>query len=111
MVKEKWIWDNIMDIYLKGSNNYKHKNTIEIISHDNYFICSLFNNDEVFRFKISIKYSPFGDTTYLFEIQNKMQKILLPDETNIDFVWTLNIDFYVEKLKPIFREYKLKELL
>jgi len=97
MVKEKWIWDNIMDIYLKMGKDYTHKDIIEITSYDNHFKCSLFDGGNIFRFKISIEYSFFSDTKYLFEIQNNITET--------------NIDFYVEKLKPIFREYKLKELL
>ena len=108
MVKEKWIWDNIMDIYLKESNNYIHNDIIEITSHDNYFKCTLFDDGVVFRFKISIQHSPFSDTKYLFEVQNN---ILYPWLVGNRSFSSSNIDFYVKKLKPIFREYKLKELL
>jgi hypothetical protein len=92
MVKEKWIWDNIMDIYLKMGKDYTHNDDIIIVSHDDYF--RIYLNDQVHRFKISIQHSLFSETRYLFECEND-----------------LDIDFYVERLKPIFREYKLKELL
>jgi hypothetical protein len=98
--KEKWIWDNIMSIYLNKGENYSvNTKSIFIKSHDNYFIVKFKESDMRYEFKISIEHSFFKDTQYTFNstvlFSNKEQEI----------------NCFIEKLKPIFRDYKLEELI
>lgn len=99
MMKEKleWLWNNIMPIYIDKGVDYRCKvDNLLIISNDNYFEC-IVDND--FSFKISIEYSYFSDPKIYFEPYNTSE------------VWSTKIDFYIDRLKPIFREYKINDIL
>jgi hypothetical protein len=91
--KLKWLWDNIMSIYIDKGVDYRcHIDNLLIISNDNYFECVVDND---YTFKISIEYSFNNESIIYFE----------PYNTNN------NIDFYIEKLKPTFRNYKINEVI
>jgi len=96
--KLDWLWDNIMSIYIdKGVDYICHIDNLLIISNDNYFECVVDND---YNFKISIEYSFTSDTKIYFEPYN------IPDSDKNN-----NIDFYIEKLKPTFRNYKINEVI
>jgi hypothetical protein len=93
--KLDWLWDNIMSIYIDKGVDYKcHIDNLIIISNDNYFECVIDND---YNFKISIEYSFTSEPKIYFETYNY----------NINN----NIDFYIEKLKPTFRNYKINEVI
>jgi hypothetical protein len=94
-MKEKlqWLWDNIMSIYIDKGLDYRSKvDSLLIISNDNYFECVV---ESDYNFKISIEYSFNGEPKIYFEPYNTYN----------------DIDFYIDKLKPIFREYKINDIL
>lgn len=94
-MKEKlqWLWDNITSIYLEKGVDYRCKvDNLLIISNDNYFECVVDND---YNFKISIEHSFTNEPRIYFEAYNTYN----------------DIDFYIDKLKPIFREYKINDIL
>lgn len=104
--KLKWLWDNIESIYIDKGIDYTTEltvyvprckvNNLLIISNDgyfdNYFECVVEND---YNFKISIEYSFTNESRIYFEPYNISN----------------DIDFYIDKLKPIFREYKINYIL
>lgn len=96
--KLEWLWNNIMSIYIDKGVDYRCKvDNLLIISNDNYFEC-LVEND--YTFKISIEYSFFSEPKIYFKSYNGDFK------TNYE-----EIDFFIKRLKPIFREYKINDIL
>lgn len=94
-MKEKleWLWNNIMSIYIDKGVDYRCKvDNLLIMSNDNYFECVVDND---YNFKISIEYSYFGEPKIYFEPYNTYNDIY----------------FYISKLKPIFRNYKINEII
>lgn len=91
--KLEWLWNNIMSIYIDKGVDYRCKvDNLLIISNDNYFECVVEND---YTFKISIEYSFFSEPKIYFEPYNTYN----------------DIDFFIKRLKPIFREYKINDIL
>ena len=94
-----WIWINIMDIYLDfGKNNHAKFNGLLIHSNDNYFDCHIEGMSN--RFRIVRHNSYVGGSVYSF---------LTNTSTHSNIFYTRNA--YVEKLRFIFRDYRLEKLL
>lgn len=94
--KLDWLWNNIMSIYLDKGVDFRCKvNGLLIISNDNYFECVIEND---YNFKISIEYSFNGEPKIYFNPYND------GNQDNIS-------EFYIDKLKPIFRDYKIKQII
>ena len=103
--KEKWIWDNIMSIYMNKGENYSvNTKSIFIKSHDNYFIVKFKESNMIYEFRISIEHSFFKDTEYIHTCRSNVIDTVFYNQEQI-------VDFYVNKLKPIFRDYKLEEII
>jgi len=103
--KLEYIWDNIMNIYLKTGENYVSSveiddKTLTIESQDNKFRCYLTYYDKhvglafLFDFTIEIHNSPFSDPIITINDKNFKQ-----------------INEIYENLKPLFREWKINQLI
>ena len=95
-----WLWDNINRIYVEKGENYECRiKDLSIISNDNYFDCIIENN---YNFRISIEYSFTGNYKIDFKPYNY---------GNVKYGDQLKIDFYISKLIPIFRDYKINDII
>lgn len=95
MDKVKELWDGIMFIYLKRGRKYTFDyKGLRGVSVDDHFICYFEQNNKSHAFKIVKMYSLMSDIRY--EMHNRLSE---------------GPEFFLEKLKPIFREAKLEEIL
>ena len=106
MRKEKWLFDNIMLLYLDLGKDYilvlKYDHfSIDIFSKDNYFEVWLKTDIPLLKFKIEINHSFFKEPDYRFETIKVIKKGL--DKPPLEFAY--------ESIKPIVREYKLDKIL
>lgn len=96
--KLEFLWENISNIYLNKGSNYKCSfEDLYIESDDNYYYCEIYNpplGDKILEFKIFIEHSLTSEVELYFEEYS--------DES---------LDHYIEKLKPIFRDYKISEIV
>jgi len=99
--KLKWLWNNIMSMYLKKGENYHLQVysygycVLNIDSNDNYFDCKIYDLTDGKKtkreFKISIEHSMISDS-----------EIYLEDYTDLG-----GIDGIIDYLRPLFREFKI----
>jgi hypothetical protein len=96
-MESEWIWSNIMDIYLDvGSNYFAVFGDLTIYSNDNYFECSISGMDNHFRVYMS---RGLGSCSY--EVFYN---------AGVSNVWHTR-GSYIDRLKVIFRDYKLSKLV
>lgn len=102
MRKEKWLFDNIMLIYLDLGKDYRVElENISIISEDNYFQVWLKSSMPILLFKIEVNYSFFKDPEYKFETIRVIKTGLSKPP----------LEFACDFIKPIVRDFKLNKLL